>query len=437
MAEQDKNALIDALQKIDTDQNSKELLLSLLPEQADIAEQILTEAINDAVETIQFIYDNPIEFDELTKFSDPAYLNELLKFIRIELKKAKSDPSFANITFDELEVLNNTEITGEPTDPNSKFAIILERAKRSMENAPKLSAGKMPDSIVLPRDKITQKIIEKGGKTNHKTWKLAIKVDTNPADKKKRKPSAPDSTVIVLLDFSKLKQEGLLPPSFTIKTFYVMLFAWELAQANGGYTTATAIYNALHSRDRINTNSAKVNAKGIVEINKELDKLAGRIWYDNSIENQFYPKYEKVVLDTDLLHFERVTAYVNGTLTDAAIHPLKEPFLLSNARSRGQITTVKRELLMIPISHTEENDRINNYLLNRISRMKNDAKTPRKILISSLKDACEVKETKKDRIKTKLCKLLDHYKANEYIAGYRYTDNCISIKLDNNATKAG
>ncbi|MBQ2013318.1 MAG: hypothetical protein II206_11095, partial [Bacteroidaceae bacterium] len=88
---------------------------------------------------------------------------------------------------------------------------------------------------------------------------------------------------------------------------------------------------------------------------------------DNSAEASKYD-YEEFVYSGSLLPIERVKRLVNGNLMDEAIHLFREPPVMTFARERKQITTVPVQLLNSPISKTDANLAIEDYLLERISR---------------------------------------------------------------------
>ena len=102
---------------------------------------------------------------------------------------------------------------------------------------------------------------------------------------------------------------------------------------------------------------------------------------------------------------------------------------MSFAKARRQITTIKPALLQSPISKTSENIQIEDYLINRISKMKNGT-GEKKILLATLYENVGITTTKqKQRAPEKIRKVLDFYKANDFIKGYTMDKISLLIKV--------
>lgn len=210
------------------------------------------------------------------------------------------------------------------------------------------------------------------------------------------------------------------------------------------YTAAAALFNAgndtftsaqLH---RMMGNSGQPSAKQIQRMNDSLTKMgAARIYIDNTGEITVNKGYKHFRYDASLLPFERVRAYINNTLTDSAIHLFREPPMITFAKERDQITTVPRKLLESPISKTDANLTLEDYLIERIAHMKNPTnKAPRKILFSTVFEHCHINgktdKDRKERERTpeKIRKYLDHYKSCGWIVGYILEANSVTICLE-------
>ena len=170
----------------------------------------------------------------------------------------------------------------------------------------------------------------------------------------------------------------------------------------------------------------------IKRLHDSLTKLRlTQIWIDNAQETSHGLKYPPVSYDGSLLPFERVTAYDNkGEICEGAIHLFREPPLFQFARERKQISTIKRKLLLSPVNKTDGNLEIEDYLLERISKMKNDRTHPRKILYSKLFENCNITEKKqKQRTPKKVEKYLEYYKKENEIKGYQPEKDGVTIIL--------
>ena len=135
--------------------------------------------------------------------------------------------------------------------------------------------------------------------------------------------------------------------------------------------------------------------------------------------------------DASLLPFERISAYINGQLTESAIHLFREPPLVSFARERNQITTISRQLLESPINKTDANLLLEDYLIERIGRMKNTkSNAPLKMLFKTIYEKCAITTAKqKQRAPEKIRRYLDHYKKCGWIKGYKEDTDGIKILL--------
>lgn len=188
---------------------------------------------------------------------------------------------------------------------------------------------------------------------------------------------------------------------------------------DGGNDTVTL--NQIH---KLMGNDSNASDTQLEKINDSLTKMGtARLYIDNQGEidaNFHYPPFK---YDAPLLPFERITAKLNGIET-TAIHLLKEPPLIAFARGRKQITTIPLGLLKSPISKTEDNLRLEDYLIERISHMKIKRELSRKILFAKLCEKCNITQKKqRQRVTPKIIKYLEHYKTNEFIIDYEIDDN--------------
>lgn len=184
-------------------------------------------------------------------------------------------------------------------------------------------------------------------------------------------------------------------------------------------------------------NNSRPAPHQIEKIHDSVTKMSGtRIYLSNSEERAAKYKYEPYEYDGHLLPMERITARINGKVTEAAIHLLREPPLTEFAKGRGQITSIPRKLLESPGKKTETSIMIEHYLLTRISRMKNTAKNKAKtkpnkrILFETLYEYGNInKRYAKTRAKNAMTDLLDFYKKEEFITGYKVDGRGVTIDL--------
>ena len=164
----------------------------------------------------------------------------------------------------------------------------------------------------------------------------------------------------------------------------------------------------------------------IDRINESVTKMSGaRIHVDNQAEADAY-NYKAFPYDGSLLPMERRSAIVNGQIVDAAIHLFREPPLMSFAKERGQVTAFKASLLQSPISKTEANLKLEDYLIERISRSKGTCK----ILLATLYEKAGITTKKqKQRGPEKIEKYLQTYMKEGTITGYKIGKEEVIITL--------
>lgn len=202
------------------------------------------------------------------------------------------------------------------------------------------------------------------------------------------------------------------------------------------YIAATALFNAgnpVFSATqvyKIMGNRGQPNSDDIKKINESLLKMmAAQISIDNATESDVY-KYVRFAYHGSLLPMEQVDVVINNTLCDGAIHLFREPPLIDFARGRKQITAIEQKLLESPISKTEANLQLEDYLIERIGRMKNQkGTTSRKILYKTIYEKCGVtSRVQRFRAPAKIKKYLDYYISCKWINGY--TEDTDGINID-------
>ena len=131
---------------------------------------------------------------------------------------------------------------------------------------------------------------------------------------------------------------------------------------------------------------------------------------------------------------DRMKAFkkIGNTVVEEAIRIIEPPKLFTIAEKRGQITTIPFAVLESPINKSNDIALITDYLLVRISRMKNSKHIQRTILLDTLYDKCSITNSASDRVKKtrlpdKINRLLSHYKSVGWIGDYQLTKREIII----------
>lgn len=172
-----------------------------------------------------------------------------------------------------------------------------------------------------------------------------------------------------------------------------------------------------------------------------LTKLGtARVFMDNAAEADFY-NYPHFVYDGIILDFERVKVYFKGQEV-TAVKVNRRPVSMAFADERKQITKIPIKVIQSGVSQTNRNLQIEDYILHRIVRQKNELKDlveeqrkkyskKRQEKINSLRRLVILSDTFHEKINTDgkkaivreraektLNKYLNHYANCKYIESY-------------------
>lgn len=334
-------------------------------------------------------------------------ITELQPFIDAELKK----PDYEGKSFDELYETGIDDETGDII-PDSLFAKLITAARAAREAAQPKTAIKRAQTIEYPLDKpnsIIWNLLEKDTRGQ-------ISFNLAKVGSKKQIPAYYAINFDDLGDDIQITKR-LLP---TDKRVYIAISA--LYNAENNVITLTQIYYAMGYTGRPGT-------KDLTRINESITKMTGaKIFFDNKAEADAYKNYTRFKYDGSLLPLERGTAIVNGQLADAAIHIFREPPLITFAKQRRQITSVDVKLLQSPVSKTDANLQIEDYLLERISRAQNGKGKSCRILFETLYKHTNITTKKqKQRAPAKIEKYLQYYKQQEFLTDYTIETDGITL----------
>ena len=397
---------------------------------ADFVNSDTYKAIKESMAAISsFIAQHSAEIAALSDLA--AEIQDLAPFLSIELEEAQKDPAFADYTLQDL-LEQGFDADGNPTD--SPFRQLIERAKQRQADfeaaedtieTVEQAAEELPRIIANPTDLLTYPL----DKPNSKIWNLLAAANPNGQLSldivTSKKGSKQDAIVYYGISFDELETGLRITKQLTPFDKRVYIAAAALFNGGNDVISATQIYKMMG-------NSGQPKAEQIQKINDSLTKMgAARVYLDNAQEVQVNKKYARFKYDASLLPFERISAYINNTLTESAIHLFREPPLITFARERGQITGLTRQLLESPISKTDANLQLEDYLLERIGHMKSPkSKAPRKMLFSTIYERCGIKtRNQRSRAPEKIRRYLDHYKKCGWIAGYAMDKDGVTIQI--------
>lgn len=345
---------------------------------------------------------------------------EYSQYLQAALEDLMED--YPNIAEYALDDLFNEDFEDDGVPIGKLYREAEERARQRFAQA---QAGQdQEDKTALPQ--ITAKLSEMLNypldKPNNNIWRILAQADTNgqfalEIDTANRQNRRKGKNALVYysysLDLDKLKLDGVqINKNLTQFDKRVCIAAAALYNAGNDIITASQIHYMMGNDESPSSNQ-------IEKINTSLDKMrAATIHIDNRSEVKVNKGYPKFVYDGAVIPFERARVYINNTLTDAAIHLFREPPMISFARGREQITTVPRILLQSPISKTDENLAIDDYLIEQISHMKNRTNYSRKMLYATIYDHCQISGKQRQRAPGKIKKYLDYYTKCGFIKGH-------------------
>lgn len=143
-----------------------------------------------------------------------------------------------------------------------------------------------------------------------------------------------------------------------------------------------------------------------------------------------------MVTEQNLLMLNRGTASINGQLLDG-YYVIEAPILYRYAKQVGQLSTIDRKLLDVPVNKNDRNIILTNYLLERIDTMKKSKTTQPRISFEKLYALTGINtdsNTTKNRLRDTVKKMLDYWTKKGHIKGYtvhktKQEYKSISIKI--------
>ena len=383
---------------------------------------------NSAQDVISAVTDQDIEaIGGLAEFVSRIEINKLIANLYSELHdiidELKTLEPYLATEFQKKEYAGKTfaELAEKNEDGITLFtkAIQAARAARNadIETAPKITATKTK-TVEYPLDKPNTYIwdllqVDKHGQIEFNLAKYGSK-EIVPA--------------YYSINFDGLSDELKITKKLQPFDKRVYIAVSALFNAGNNVITLSQIHYAMGGITRPGGNI-------LSKINDAITKMTtARIFFDNEREAEKY-KYNHFKYDGSLLPLERGTAIINGKLANAAIHIFREPPLITFAKQRNQITTIDIKLLQSPVNKTDDNLRIDDYLIERISRAKNGTGRSCRILYKTLyehagiadKPKTDTERQQKKRAPEKIKKYLDHYQKTGFISRYTVEKDGLTI----------
>lgn len=311
----------------------------------------------------------------------------------------------------ELVKKKTAELYEIPTDSPNEMEMLEENAI-----LPIIQRMKTPESVLYPLWKPTHEIFNNF--PIGKTKKINME-----SEKDRRKGKT--ANLLMLLNFDELKGVQI-SRTLTIYDKNVWNSCANLVKCGCDVVTAAQIYKFMGHTSEPPTKERKKILESIETLSR------ARVFISNKEEHALYEKYDEIVLDTPLLAAEICKAQIGNDIVDEAVRIIEPPKLFAIAEQRGQITTIPFEVLKSPINKNDDVAMITDYLMTRISRMKNNKHITRTILLDTLCENCKIDNSgsgrvKKHRLPDRLERILNHYKSIGWITNYKLTDREIEI----------
>ena len=311
---------------------------------------------------------------------------------------------------------NNTSINSDKLSSSANNSLKMDENDTSDKELPKIEKTTVPESMLYPLWKPTYEIFNNF--PIGKTKKLNME-----SEKDRRKGKT--ANLLMLLNFDELKGVQI-SRTLTIYDKNVWNACANLVKCGYNTVTSAQIYKFMGHTSEPPTSERNKILESISTISR------ARVYVSNKEEHELYKKYDEILLDTPLLAAEICQAKFGDDIVEEAIRIIEPPKLFDIAEQRGQITTIPFEVLKSPINKNDEVSLITDYLLIRISRMKNNKFVTRTILLDTLCDKCDITDSRSDRMKKsrlpdRLERILSHYKSSGWISDYKLTDREIEI----------
>ena len=311
---------------------------------------------------------------------------------------------------------NNTIINSDKLSSSANNSLKTDENDTSDKELPQIEKTTVPESMLYPLWKPTYEIFNNF--PIGKTKKLNME-----SEKDRRKGKT--ANLLMLLNFDELKGVHI-SRTLTIYDKNVWNACANLVKCGYNTVTSAQIYKFMGHTSEPPTSERNKILESISTISR------ARVYVSNKEEHELYKKYDEILLDTPLLAAEICQAKFGDDIVEEAIRIIEPPKLFDIAEQRGQITTIPFEVLKSPINKNDEVSLITDYLLIRISRMKNNKFVTRTILLDTLCDKCDITDNRSDRMKKsrlpdRLERILSHYKSSGWISDYKLTDREIEI----------
>lgn len=336
-------------------------------------------------------------------------LDDLLPELQIEVEKEQ----YHGLSLIDL-IYSSYDENGELNDDSLIMQALKEARKHVIKKKTISVKTKKMKSIEYPLDKL-----------NSNTWSRASnwQTDVNVA----KRNSGKEINILYAIDFAALNKSETISISAELTAYDKRVYIAVAALFNVGnkIMSTPMIYHAMGFTGE----PGKLDKEQIY--NSIVKMRLTAIAIDTTKESEVYD-YPKFQYTGTLLPSEDYRAIINGNLTDRAINFLREPPLITFAKERGQFTTFEIEVLQSPLSKTDINLKIEDYLLERISSAKHGWQP--KILYKTIAEEAGIENMTidnqrnlKKRLPSKVNKYLDYYIKCQFIKKYTTDKDGVTV----------
>ena len=413
-----KKCMLD-VQEIETEAQKRYILAlkgdksAIIKDIKEILDAVTKKDFQDEIFSEEQLFPKPGDFLSLNNINKEKKYTEDYRNFCIYLTQILQAQiaafQYYNFPLEEIEKLIDEKACKYYKRPEIFDTLPIFRQKNG--ELPKVDTKKL-DSICFPLDKV-----------NSTLWYGfpvgEVKDLKAESDKDSRKGK--QASILLLLDFAALNGVNI-SRELTVYDKWVWNACANLKDQGHDVITAEQIYKAMG-------NTGRPNAKTKEKIMESVETISrARVTIDTTEEHELYPKYERIKATFPLLATETCTAYARGQIVESAIKIIDAPKLFAFAENRQQVTRLPLNVLDSPISKTDDNLLLSDYLLTRISKMRNSKNISRTILIDTICQRCCIETYKqKQRLPEKIERILNHYKNLEWIKDFKITEREIEI----------
>ena len=203
------------------------------------------------------------------------------------------------------------------------------------------------------------------------------------------------------------------------------------------YTAIASLYDRGHDTVSLQMiyyamgGTSKIGKNDKEKLIKSISKLMGTVVTINNLNEVKKHHREDYSITCNMLYAAFASEKINGQISESLLHIMKLPIMFKIAKEKKQITTFNIKLLQFPITKTDSNIQLANYLIDAILDIKRN-KRNRKMLYNTICNSIGVKDRNGIyRTPEKIKKLLEHFKECGFIEGFHETadkEAVISVK---------